>query len=268
MLEKEDIDAVSVVVPTLLHHEVASQCMANKKHVLVEKPIASTLEEAQALIVAAKKNGVIFTVGHIERFNPAVQKLKEIIDSGKIGDIMSVFARRVGLAPPKIKDANVIIDLAVHDIDIINYLLGEFPRKHTAEGGKAFMENLHDFANIMLSYPSASAFIQVNWITPVRIRKLNVTGTRGYVELDYIDQEISLYETKFRKKDQWGEGKPLLFDETSENKVDVKKEQPLKRELNHFLDVIIDDDRNLMVTPEQGFEALKTALIVDGLIKK
>jgi len=120
MLEKESIDIVSICVPTFLHHKVCLDAIKHGVDFIVEKPIAKNTKEGREIVEAAKRAGVKMTVGHIERFNPAVIKLKQMIDEGKLGNITSVLARRVGIFPPQIRDANVVIDLAVHDIDIIN----------------------------------------------------------------------------------------------------------------------------------------------------
>ena len=119
LLENPEIEAVSICVPTTFHHSVVMEAIKNKKHVLVEKPIAFTLEEAEEMIAAAKEAGVILATGHVERFNPAVQKAKELVDDGVIGDIVSAFAKRVGPLPPRIKNVGVAIDLAIHDLDEI-----------------------------------------------------------------------------------------------------------------------------------------------------
>lgn len=121
----EGLDAVSVVVPTKLHKQVVLDALDAEVHVLVEKPIADTTENADMMIAAAKKAGKILMVGHIERFNPAVIKLKEIIDSGALGKIVSISTKRVGPYNPRIRDVGVILDIGVHDIDVISYLYGK-----------------------------------------------------------------------------------------------------------------------------------------------
>ncbi|NOX71620.1 MAG: Gfo/Idh/MocA family oxidoreductase [Candidatus Micrarchaeota archaeon] len=256
MLENEKIDAVSICVPTFLHHKVALDVAEHDVNFLVEKPIAKNTEEGKEIVDAAKRNGVKMTVGHVERFNPAVIKIKDMIDEGKLGKITSVNARRVGIFPPQIKDANVVIDLAVHDIDIINYLLGKRPEKIYAGLGKALIEKRHDYASIFLRYNGANAFVEVNWITPVKIRTLSVTGTKGYAELNYVTQELVFYESVYdRQCDDFGDfvinfGKPNIIN------IDVKKEEPLKNELKHFINCI-KDGKDLLVTGEEALAALK-----------
>src|SRR5277367_3821857 len=114
----EGIDAVTIAAPTHLHHEIALACIAHNIHVLVEKPIASTVEEGQEIVAAAERAGVTLMVGHVERFNPAVAAVKQAI-SGE--DILSIAITRVGPFPPRMSNVGVVIDLAVHDIDLIRW---------------------------------------------------------------------------------------------------------------------------------------------------
>lgn len=259
MIEKEKPDLVSIAVPTKYHTEVAIYCLSHKIPTILEKPIADTVENAKKIVAASKKSKTLLTIGHIERFNPAVIKLKEIIDSGKLGQISSIIARRVGVSPPQIKDADVIIDLAVHDIDIINYLLEKLPDKVTVNSGKSIIDNRNDFADIFLRYGNTSAMVQVNWITPVKIRKLNVTGSKGYAELDYITQELTMFESNYNKEvDNYGD-LVIKFGTPTKIELRVQKEQPLRREILSFIDNIKNKTEPL-VTKEQAIQVLRIVL--------
>jgi len=258
MLKKEKLDAVSVCVPTSLHYAIAKDVIGRGVNLLVEKPITKNVEEAEELVKMAKKMGVKFAVGHIERFNPAVQKLKEMIDAGVLGEITSILARRVGLFPPRIKDANVVIDIAVHDIDVFNYLLKKEPVDIFSSAGKALVHDREDYADIFLKYNGTNGIIEVNWITPVKIRVLNVTGTKGYAELNYITQDLVLYESNYRKTyDRFGDF-VVQFGNPEKKQVDVKKEEPLKLELQNFIGAIKNNCQPL-VTGEEGLKVLKIA---------
>jgi UDP-N-acetylglucosamine 3-dehydrogenase len=258
MLAKEQLDAVSIVVPTAKHREVALACIERGLHVLVEKPIAGNIDDAMEMIKKAREKGVKLAVGHIERFNPAVQKLKEIVSKGELGEITTIIARRVGVFPPQIKDANVIVDIGVHDIDIFNYLLEKKPVKITAAAGKALIDNREDYADILLKYDGTNAFVQVNWITPVKIRNLAVTGTKGYAELNYITQELRLYKSKYKLPEKTFQD-VVEFAKPEEIEVKIEKQEPLKLELKSFLDCIIKNKEPL-VTGEDGLAALEIAL--------
>jgi UDP-N-acetylglucosamine 3-dehydrogenase len=257
MLNSEDIDALSICVPTSLHKSVSLNCIDEGKHILIEKPIAARVEDAKEILEAARKREIIVTVGHIERFNPAVQKLKEVIEE-KLGDTTSIIARRVGIFPPQIKDANVITDLAVHDIDVFNYLLGKQPKEVYVKSGDALKSGREDHAIITLSYEGTDCVVQVNWITPVKVRELAVTGTKGYAELNYITQELRIFETSYEKGyDSFGDF-ILKFGAPNEITVEVDKVEPLKSELSHFLECI-KKQKEPLVTAEDGLTALYIA---------
>lgn len=263
MLDKESIDIVSIAVPTKFHMPVALDVIKRKKHLLIEKPIASNSSEAEAIINAAEKAQVKLLVGHIERFNPAVQTLKYIIQQEYLGNIISIIARRVGLFPPQIKDANVITDLAVHDIDIITYLLDKKPTSILAYGRNALTNQREDSAEILLSYNGVTGFIQVNWITPVKIRLLSVTGSKGYMELNYITQKLELYRNKYTKRaDSFGEF-VIQFGEATKKEIKIKKKEPLRVELESFVECVKNDTAPLM----RGIEAMAALRIAEKALE-
>lgn len=259
MLAENDIDAVSIVVPTSLHRQVALDCIEKKIPILIEKPIAGTLEEGKEIIEAAEANNVQVMIGHIERFNPAVQKLKELIDTKKLDKITSILARRVGIYPPQIKDANVVVDIAVHDIDICNYLLGRGPEAVFAKAGRALNDERADYASLFMDYDDTEILIQVNWITPVKIRKLNVTAINGYAELDYISQKLKLYESNYERTfDSFGDF-VVKFGSPDVQDVSVQNGEPLKMEIQGFLKSVTTG-KVVPITAEDGLLALEWAM--------
>ena len=242
LLQNPDIEVVSVCVPTTFHHAVVMEAIKHKKHVLVEKPIAFTLNEAEEMISAAKEAGVILSTGHVERFNPAVQKAKELIDDGVIGDIVSAFAKRVGPLPPRIKDVGVSIDLAIHDLDIMNYLFEENVTQVYGTMNSSFDDSeFEDHAEIMVSFENESTgIIEVNWLTPYKRRELELTGTAGIISVDYIKQSIEVYG-KFAQD------------------IQIKHEEPLKCELKSFLNTVVEE-KEPIITGEDGLKALKMVI--------
>ncbi len=257
MLESEDVEAVSICTPTSLHKEVAIDCINLGKHVLIEKPISSTVEDGEGILNLARKKGIHLTVGHIERFNPAVQRLKMIMKEG-LGDPISILARRVGIFPPQIKDANVIVDLAVHDIDVFNYLLEDPPTEVYAKSGVALNGGREDHAIIILSYEGTDCVVQVNWITPVKVRELSITGTKGYAELNYITQELRIFESSYeRSYDSFGDF-VLKFGTPKETPIEVERVEPLMAELSHFI-ACIEGREQPIITGEDGIFALNIA---------
>ena len=242
LLKNPEIEAVSVCVPTTFHHAVVMEAIKNKKHVLVEKPIAFTLKEAEEMIAAAKEAGVILATGHVERFNPAVQKAKELIEDGVIGDIVSAFAKRVGPIPPRIKDVGVSIDLAIHDLDIMNYLFDANIMQIYGTMNSVLEDcQFEDHAEIMVSFDNESTgIIEVNWLTPYKRRELELTGTDGIISVDYIKQSIDVYG-KFAQD------------------IEIKHEEPLKDELKSFLNAVVNEEEP-EITGEDGLKALKLVI--------
>ena len=242
LLKNPEIEAVSVCVPTTFHHAVVMEAIKNKKHVLVEKPIAFTLKEAEEMIAAAKEAGVILATGHVERFNPAVQKAKELIEDGVIGDIVSACANRVGTIPPIIKDVGVSIDLVIHDLYIINYLFDANIMQIYGTMNSVLEDcQFEDHAEIMVSFDNESTgIIEVNWLTPYKRRELELTGTDGIISVDYIKQSIDVYG-KFAQD------------------IEIKHEEPLKDELKSFLNAVVNEEEP-EITGEDGLKALKLVI--------
>jgi len=261
MLTEQRIDAVSIAVPTSLHYRVACDVLDRGVNVLLEKPIAANLTEARDIINKAKEKNLKLMIGHIERFNPAIQRVKELITDNRLGDIISVNIKRVGGLPPQIKDANVVIDLAIHDIDISNYLLGEYPKEVYGFKSKNLINDREDSAVILLKYPRASSFIEVNWITPTKIRTMDVTGTKAFARLNYINQTITLYENNYFKKDnQYTNFNEFISKfSTDEIKIGINKKEPLRCELEDFIDAV-SNNKEPLVTGKEAYKALKIAL--------
>ncbi|HID12117.1 MAG TPA: Gfo/Idh/MocA family oxidoreductase [Candidatus Latescibacteria bacterium] len=238
MLERERPDAISVAVPTGFHRDVGTECIRAGVATLIEKPLAASVEEARELVKLAESLDVPLMVGHIERFNPAVRALKDLIDHGDLGGLTSLTARRVGVFPPQVKDADVILDLAVHDIDLCSFLFGRLPERVYARAGKALNSRRWDFAGIFLDYGGAVALLQANWITPVKIRELTVTGTGGYAELDYITQKLRVYESNYQRTfDSFGDF-VVKFGSPRVREVPVEGAEPLYLELSHFVSCV------------------------------
>lgn len=262
MLKVHKPDAVSVVVPTPLHFHIGSDVMNAGTHCLIEKPIASTPDEATKLIATARRNNVIFTVGHIERYNPMIEKLKKLVETKEIGEITSIVVRRVGGFPAVEPKTDVIIDLAVHDIEIINYLLNSEPKNVYGHGSRVLHSSKIDSAELFLDYGQASGFIQANWITPVKIRNIAVTGTNGFVEGNYITQEISYYKHNARKTYDGFNNFLVTLGEPEQVHLTAETQEPLKIELGRFVKAIEEGKitGNGLVEPESARLALKIAL--------
>lgn len=260
MLDELDPDAVSIVVPTPFHFEVASEVMSRGIHCMLEKPIASTVDEANKLIDIAKKNEVVFTVGHIEHYNPLVVKLKELLDKETVGEVTSIVCKRVGGFPAVEPKTDVILDLAVHDIGIINYLLGESPKSVHSHGSRTHHSKQNDSTEILLDYGRASGFIQANWLTPIKIRTIAVTGSKGYIEGNYITQELVSYVHNMQKSVDDFSGFVVKMGEPQKDIIKVDFEEPLQVELKRFMAHIGGDNDGYLVSANEATNALEFSL--------
>src|SRR5689334_20911091 len=187
-LVRRGVDAVTIAAPTHLHRDIAIDCAARGIHVLVEKPIASTVEESRAIVAAARRAGVTLMVGHVERFNPAVQSIKRAI---KDQDILSIAITRVGPFPPRMSNVGVVIDLAVHDIDLIRWFTDSDIVEIQPQTSKAVAER-EDIA--LLQFRTASgvlAHINTNWLTPFKARNVTVATRGKYVMGDLLTRQVT-----------------------------------------------------------------------------
>ncbi len=237
VLRDPGVELVSVCTPTVTHGEVALRALEAGKHVLVEKPMAHTLEEARRLVEAAEAQGLKLSVGFVERFNPAVVKALEFVEEGKVGDVILAHTRRVSRSPGRVGDVGVIRDLAIHDIDIICQLFPNGPKRVFCTAG-SLAHSYEDYANISLSYTGdRNAFVEANWLTPRVRRELTITASEGIIHVQYRSQEVTL-ETDEEVT------QPLL-----------SYREPLYLELESFAKAVLENQRP-MVSPEDGVRAL------------
>jgi predicted dehydrogenase len=182
------VDAVTIAAPTHCHHDLAIACIRRGVHVLVEKPIASTTEEGHGIIAAARRAGVTLMIGHVERFNPAVQTIKEALRGE---DILSIAITRVGPFPPRMSNVGVVIDLAVHDIDLIRWFTDSDIVEVQPQLSNAVAER-EDIA--LLQFRTASgvlAHINTNWLTPFKARTAHVATRKKYVMGDLLTRQVT-----------------------------------------------------------------------------
>jgi UDP-N-acetylglucosamine 3-dehydrogenase len=241
LLDRRPLPSAAVVaVPTHLHHQVGSRLLSLGIPCLIEKPIAANLEDADDLERIAKERGVTLAVGHVERFNPAVRELKRLIDGDVIGEAKLLIARRAGPGPlpSKDRDSDVIIDIGIHDIDVLLYLLGAVPKSIFAAGGRSQLSPVVvDYAAITLDFQGIVAQIQVDWVSPCKVRRLDVVGTGGMAVLEYITQDLSLYmPAGAPRADDFSQLVMAARANPSGQRVEVKPAEPLAVELEGFID--------------------------------
>ena len=232
LLESEEFDGAFVVTPTSTHTEIAIKLLESKKHVFVEKPMTYKSEDGEKLAKLAEKNKVILTCGYIERFNPAVDVVKKIVNEKKYGELVMLEFHRENRMPLHIKDVGIIYDTSVHDIDTANWLFDDMPQVVFARAGKIKHEH-EDFASIMLGYKNDKvAIISSNWITPKKVRKFSAVCTEAIISSDFITQEITVEKNE----------------ETEI--IQNKKEEPLMREIQNFLDSIENKTKQIVKSQE------------------
>lgn len=241
LLKRKDVEAVTISVWSTNLAPEALKALKAGKHVLVEKPMASTVQQARKIANLAKRKKRCLMVGFIERFNPGVQRIKEAIDKGEVGTIVSATARRVSQWPERIGDVGVVKDTAIHDIDIMRYLFAADPVAVYAKAGSLRHRRFEDYAQIMLTFSRGrTAFIESNWLTPYKVRSLLVTGSEATMSLNYLTQEIAI-ERKgetLAPRHEWTE--------------------PLRLELQHFADCVLNG-RETVVSGVDGLRALQVA---------
>lgn len=252
-------DLAIVSVPTAEHGVVTDAVLRAGIPVLVEKPIANTLAEAEELIETARVVGVPLAVGHVERFNPAVQELRLRLARGDLGRVFQINARRLSPFPLRVTDTGVAHDLATHDLDVMCELAGT-PTRISAETDQKAHRQREDLLAAVLRFESGViGLLEVNWLTPTKVRQLSVTGERGMFVVDYLNQHLTLYENA-RSRETW---ETLdVFDGVSEGNVTryaIARQEPLRAQLESFIRAVRGDSP-LAVTGEDGLRTLKVAL--------
>ncbi|HUV16259.1 MAG TPA: Gfo/Idh/MocA family oxidoreductase [Pelolinea sp.] len=261
LFEKEKPDAVSITVPTTDHEEVATFALQSGAHVLVEKPIAATVEEGQRIIALAKQMKRQLMVGHIIRFNPAIQSLKKRLDNGDLGRIFQIFCRRIGPFPARIRDVGVVVDLAPHDVDIMRFLSGLDPIRVYAETEQQIHTEHEDLLFGLLRFPGGlTGALELNWLTPKKIRETMVIGEKGLFHVDDILQDLYFNENPQASGDLWSPIKAIRgVSEGSMTRFELKRQEPLKAELEAFVQAV-ENGSPVPVSGEDGLEALRLSL--------
>jgi UDP-N-acetylglucosamine 3-dehydrogenase len=240
LLKSERLNGVVVSTPTSTHFAIAKQVMEKKVNVLVEKPMAPSSAECEQMVTTAKRNNVVLTTGYIERFNPAVNDVKNIIASRKYGDVLMLEFHRENRMPSNVHDVGIIFDTSVHDIDTALYLFDDKPNVVFARAG-THNGNHENFAAIILGFKNQRmAFIATNWITPKKVRQFTTVCTEAIITGNFITQEIKI---------DHGENTTIPRREY---------EEPLMLELKNFLGAI-DGKTKPLVSADDAVNTTKVA---------
>ncbi len=264
-----ELDAVCVVVPSVLHEEVALTALAAGLHVLVEKPIATTLDAAERMRVAAVDADRKLMIGHVERFNPAVGKVRDLVAEGRLGRVYRAHATRVGPFPARIGDTGVAIDLASHDIDVMQHVLGRELQEVYAHGGSFLHATHEDLVTCLMRFEGGTlGLLDANWLSPEKQRELVLLGESGMIRASYLTQDVWFLEsTEVPGPREWDELALIRGDaEGSAVRFALRKVEPLRAELEAFVDCIVDDTHE-PVDGADGTRALAVALAVQESVQ-
>ena len=261
-LFKNGLDAAVVATPPATHYEIALDCLNNGLHTFVEKPITLNSLECENLIKLAHQKQLTLMVGHTFEYNPAVRKVKEIIQSGELGKIYYIDAVRVNLGLFQ-SDLDVIWDLAPHDISILHFLLDKDPISVQAVGVDCIFSDKNDLAYMHIQFPdNISAHLRVSWLDPQKVRQITVVGSKKMLVYDDIEnmEKIKIYDK--------GVEKPPYTDTFADFQCsyhygdivipNVQFSEPLRIESQHFIDCIRDESLQPISSGEQGLLVVKT----------
>jgi len=246
MLKRKDIEAASVCTWSTSLAKEALKALKAGRHVLVEKPMATSAKQAKKLLETADKEGLHLTVGFLMRFIPGIQHIKKAVENKTIGELVCATAKRVSEWPERVGDVGVVKDTAIHDVDIMRHLFDEEPIAVYAKIGSMKHKKFEDYAQIMLTFEGGkSAFIESNWLTPYKTRVLTVTGSSAIMKLDYVTQELTIEDAKetVQPRYPW--------------------QEPLKLELQHFSNCILKKEKPLIT----GMDGLKALEIAEAALK-
>jgi len=252
--------AATVAVPNRLHREMAETCIDNGMDVLVEKPLATTIEDAEAIVDAAEKAGAILQVGHIERFNPAIEMLHDLLNDMTV---LAIETHRLGPFNEHLTNESVVFDLLIHDVDIVRSILNEDVSKIRGMGLKHKSETW-DQATAMLQYSGSVAVLTASHITHGKVRQLNITAEEYFISLNYQTQQIEIQQHGSEQTTSIL-GQSGYRTETRTESPFVNTREPLKNELEHFLNCV-QTHTQPRVSGEDGVEAIRLINSIESVL--
>jgi len=248
VLADPEVDAVALVTPAKFHSSQAVQVLHAGKHVYAEKPLGLSAAEAQEVARVADQTGKIAMVGHMLCYHPAVRYIKELIDSGQIGDIFYMYAQRVNLGRLR-QDENALWSFGPHDLSVMLYLTGQTPDTVAARGRAYLQEGIEDVVFVNLTFPSGiMAQVQLSWLDPRKVRKLTLVGSKKMIEFDdtHPSEKLRIFDKGFERPPEFSSyGEYLSIRQGDILIPRVETTEPLKIELNHFVESCLSNRRPL-----------------------
>lgn len=266
-----EIDIVAVATPVKTHFTFGKEALMAKKHVFIEKPIAASVSQIEELIDLAQKNKRKLMVGHTFEYTAAVRKMKEIIDSGDLGEIYYISSQRLNLGLFQ-QDINVLWDLAPHDISIILYLLGCEPESVSAIGSSHVNPAIEDVAILTMRFPNnLIAFIQTSWLDPDKIRKMTIVGSKKMMVYDDVQptEKIRIYDKGVELPQHYDTFAEFHYSYKYGDIIIPKIEggEPIRTELKHFIDCI-NNDKAPISDGASGLRVIKILEAAQNSIEK
>lgn len=245
LIRKSRPEAVTICTPSTTHAALTIASLNKGLDVLVEKPMATSIEEAVRIMDVQRETGRNVMVGFVERFNPAVRFALKLVSDDEVGQVILSYSRRIGWWPERIGDVGVVKDTAVHDIDLTLKFFGGLPDTVFARAGR-LRHMYEDHAQIFLTFGSGkSSIIEANWLTPRKKREMHITGERGVISVKFIEQEVTI-----EREDQL----------TVPN---LKYAEPLRLELQHFISSVKDSSKPQV----DSADGLRTTLIGEAILQ-
>ncbi|MGN6143294.1 MAG: Gfo/Idh/MocA family protein [Mesorhizobium sp.] len=255
LFSRDDVDAIVLALPPQFHAQMATHAVEAGKDVLVEKPVALTVADAERAVAAAKAAGRIFMVGHVLRFHPAFEKLKSLVDTGELGEVRYIHSHRLGLGKFHTEN-DALWDLAPHDLSMILAITGTEPIEVRGEGA-ALLDHLSDFAHLHMVFPNnLRGHLFTSRLNPYRERRLTVVGTKAMAVFDDVEpweRKLAVYRHAV-----WQDSGHWAFTANEPTYVPVEQGMPLTRELEHFLECI----RTRKEPATDGEEAIRVLRIL------
>lgn len=263
VLARPDIDAIALATPARTHATLALQALAAGKHVFVEKPLAMNTTDAQAMVAAATAQQRTLMVGHIFEYHPAVQYIKDLLDSGELGDLYYLYSTRVNLGRVQ-TDINALWSIAPHDVSIMLHLVGRLPAQVTARGQSFLNGTVEDVVFVTLEFASgALGHVHASWLDPSKTRQLTVVGSRKMVVYDDVAAEgkVKIYDKGVYRKGEAGYGEFQYKVHSGDIMMPrLEMTEPLRLECQHFVDCVRSGSQPLT----DGFNGLRVVRVLQA----
>ena len=257
MIRQTDLDGVVIAAPTTAHMPLALAAIDRGIGVLVEKPLAATVDDGLTIVAAARKRNVRVQIGHVERYNPAVLEMGRLLRAGWLSTIYAITSRRAGPFPARIRDVGVTVDLGTHDVDILCWIAGERPVRVYAETAQRLHATHEDLTFGLMHFPSgATGFLDVDWLTPAKRRSLVAVGEEGMFELDYLTQRLTFTRSNVERPLMIAGYATTFTGDVAE--IPINSIEPLRAQLDEFVRVLRTGERPY-VDAEDGLWAVAIA---------